>query len=186
MTERQSPNEGLAKRQNEDTQRAIEAPPALTRIDVFVDLEGIGIPRNVSRSIAKLQALASHLPLALMNIGYEIGTASAFASGKHQGSRMKEALSGVCTAHGWNLTWSSGIADTALTSAAMSRLHQGTLPNAILLVTNDHDFLGLVRILKNSGRFVFVVGPAVSKRFHAVVDRVEKLRDLLAGSTHHE
>lgn len=155
----------------------------MKKIDVFIDLEGIGMPQGIKRNILKIQEVGDNLRLALLREGYELRSVAGFARYKHPRNpinpRIREALSNAFKANGWSLTWSAEIADEALIAAVRNMIRDCTLAESILLIANDHDFIKLVRDIKNSGRFVMVAGPAVSKRLQIAADCAKKLWDFL-------
>jgi hypothetical protein len=77
------------------------------------------------------------------------------------------------------MTWSAGIADTALITCAEGRLSQGLAAEAIMIVSNDGDFTSLTRTLVSAEHRVIVSGKTVSRRLGKAATEVILLNDLI-------
>jgi hypothetical protein len=160
-------------------------PVPLKKIDVFMDLESIGVGEGIRRSRWKIDFIASTLPPALRGEKCRIASVTCFASymrptwAVYPG--VQNALRDVLRRHGWTMVWSRGIADVALIDDVTRRLANNTLSEAVMIVTNDHDFVSLVAKLRESGREVFVSGPQASKKFANIAHKVTSFWEYLGG-----
>ena len=157
----------------------------LKKIDVFIDCEGFGISFSLDSSLKKTEFLNKQLGPALNREGFESSTVAVFASYGRSSFKwepaVKKELWRVCHSYGWDMRWTSDIADTALIDYAKERLANGTLADTVLLIANDHDFCNLVCQIKSSNRSVIVCGLSVNKRLRAVADKTFEIRAFLGG-----
>lgn len=152
-------------------------------IDVFIDFEGIGRLENIRGWFAKIDVIAGRLPLALGRQGYTIASVNVFASYKRPNEIVppdfQRAVRKAMNAHGWKMSWSSMIADEVLVGDVRKSLVAGTLSDAVMIITSDHDFIALIRELTNAGRFVIVSGTAMNKRLQAHANVSIPLKEFL-------
>jgi hypothetical protein len=162
----------------------------MKKIDVYLDLEGIGRLEGGGELIDNVEILAERLPAALAASGFQLGSVigfasyySGFACGENAGrmvpfiiqSKWKKAF----REKGWTMVWSDVIADEALASSMRKSMLAGTLAEAVMLVTCDSDFIPLMRDVRESGRYVIVSGQSMSKRLPEYADRAVHLLELL-------
>jgi hypothetical protein len=140
----------------------------LKNTDVFIDLEGLGISFDLRVSIAMTKFIAHKLPLALEKEGYLISNVAAFACYKRTMGMvppsMQKSLRKAFALHRWTMIWSDCIADTTLIRAVDTGLSSGKLAESVMVITNDHDFIGLLDRIGTSGRESLVCGPSMSRK----------------------
>lgn len=166
-------------------------------IDIFIDLEGLGMSEVARRNVGKITYLAEELPIALRREGHDIASVTGFACYSRPNSFKCSSRRGVgrvyrivplwtqalvsdtFKSHGWKMVWSSSIADHALIHDVCDRLEKGVLSDTVMIIANDHDFIGLVNQLKEANRQVLVAGPGMNKRLQAAAHRAFHLWDFL-------
>ncbi|MES2087406.1 MAG: hypothetical protein V4467_00230 [Patescibacteria group bacterium] len=159
----------------------------VTDIDVFIDLEGVGLgrtrgpktPEEIERSV---NSLLDQIPVGLTREGFQLrqlwGTASLWRGKTFLSSRIQHSLHRSFVSHRGTMYWTTEIADYALIGEVQNRLALGTLASAVLLVANDHDFRPLVVKLLKAQRYVVVSGIEVSQRLSRVASRTISLWEL--------
>ncbi len=155
----------------------------MKKTDVFIDLEGLGISFSLGTSAALTKFIAHRLPPALEKEGYLVSDVTGFACYKRtmgivppstQKSLRKEFAS-----HGWRMIWSDCIADTALIREVDAGLSSDTLAESVLLIANDHDFIGILDRINASGRESLVCGPNMSRKLPKHARKAFSLWELL-------
>jgi hypothetical protein len=154
-------------------------------IDIFMDLEGLGISWDRSTGIRKIDFITDTLPTALEQENYTISTLTGFARYKHKNSIEQRSIQTMVrnkfSSYGWKMVWSNEFADLALIKDAEERLLKNSLAPTVMLVTNDHDFIKITRKITNSGRFVIISGPNMSKRLQHVAGKSFPFWQFLGG-----
>ncbi len=155
-------------------------------IHVFTDLEGLGKPISLVRTLESIKRVGKELGPALLREGYSIAGITGFACYKRKyrdiPAGVQWLIRDLLRGYGWNMVWSKEIADTALIGTVRNDLSIGALSKSVMIVANDRHFSTLVRQLRASGIFVFVSGPEMSHKLIKAADRAEKLWDFLARS----
>ena len=157
----------------------------MKNLDIFVDLEGIGIPGDHNRCRRKIDLMAEQLPSALLKEGYKIASLTGFACYKHPHEVISPLtqtnLRKMFTSHEWTMVWSDHIADLALMSHVEDQLAKGKLSESVMVVTSDHDFIKLIRLIQKSGREALVSGQSMNKRLQMAADRAMPFWEMLGG-----
>lgn len=156
----------------------------MDEIDIFLDLEGLGVVSPPFKDGARVNTLLDQLPLSLEEFGYRIREIWGTACVRPNRQRtlpgyVQITIKQVLIRHGGVMCWTEGIADEALNREVQRRLGEGSLAQTVLLVASDHDFVPLVRELTDSGRSVIISGHQVSERLAAVATRTIPLSELL-------
>jgi hypothetical protein len=140
----------------------------LKKTDVFIDLEGLGISFSLGISVAMAKFIAHRLPPALEKEGYLISDVVAFACYKRTMGmvppNIQRSLRKALALHKWTMVWSDCIADTALIKAVDTGLSSGKLTESVMIIANDHDFIGSLDRICASGRESLVCGPSMSRK----------------------
>lgn len=140
-------------------------------IDVFIDLEsfGFGVKRSEGRHVNKLGKYLENLLRSLRNQGYApqqvIGFA-CYAENRRQviPTELRLMVRNIFHLRGAQMFWGQFIADELLYAVVRSRKKMKVLQKTVFLLTNDGDFSGLVRELKEEQYTVVCSGPAMSKK----------------------
>lgn len=154
-------------------------------IAVFIDLENLGAPQGLRAWMQRIDQLFIGLPIGLRKRGYKIQFSYAVASSsglrkKPLSRHYQQRISGAVAQVGGRMHWSLGIADNALIVEAHKRLALKVLPHAVLLLTNDGDFIPLVEKLKKNGHHVIVAGQEMNRFLRAVASEAIPLQKLVA------
>ncbi len=155
----------------------------MKKTDVFIDLEGLGISFNLGVSVALAKFTAQRLPPALEKKGYLVSSVTGFACYKRTmgivpPSIQRSLIKSLAT-HDWTMIWSDCIADTALIKVVDAGLVSGKLAESVMIIANDHDFIGLLDRIGVSGRESLVCGSSMSRKLPKHAHRSFPLWELL-------
>lgn len=171
----------------------------MKKIDIFIDLENIGMSKRPSREVRNIKAIGERLGRALARIGHRPQKVMAFASFGVSSLRRyrtllrkefkgdmtvsqatQDKISEACSELGWTMVWHRGIADRTLEITVGRHLRDNTLESDVMLMTNDEDFVELVEKIKASGRKVIICGQSISKKLVEVADQTLHLWKFLS------
>lgn len=152
-------------------------------IDVFLDLEAIGVGHLPFGDGARANVLLDRLPGFLEGIDYVIrnlwGTACLRRPRGNLPGYVQVAVRNILLKHGGTMFWSREIADEALKREIRKRLAGNSISQTVLLVADDHGFTRTVVQLRESNRTVIVAGHHVSRQLVDSANRVIPLSDIL-------
>lgn len=153
-------------------------------IDVFVDLENVGLSWNVRRETEAIALLDSSLEAALEREGYALGTVTGFASyargGRGVPQGVQRDIREMFVSRGWEMVWSREIADEALVKRIRERKAKNELAVAVMIASNDHDFSEIIRWLQGEGHFVLAAGDSLSETLRTTATKAVNLREFLS------
>lgn len=144
-------------------------------IDVFLDLEQVGVGASFVGSGRRLQTLLREMPAFLEAEGYAIGkiwgTACLCRGTFNLPVKLQTDIKGVVARYGGTVVWTTENADKALMKEVRTRLANSSLAPAVLFVTGDRHFAPLVQELRAAGREVVVSCYAISKVLSRAADK---------------
>lgn len=154
-------------------------------IALFIDLEGLGMRQKANGNVRKIKWLFSKLPLALSAHGYEVSEATAFAALKGKRKKIvsgaiQRRVQGALSEFNVKMVWTENIADIVLIQEVNKRIAQKDLPHAVMLMANDGGFRPTIERLIDHKHFVFVTGPAISKKLQSSASLAVPLYELLS------
>ncbi|MEO8637359.1 MAG: NYN domain-containing protein [Candidatus Taylorbacteria bacterium] len=155
----------------------------MKKIDVFVDLEGVGRIEGYRDFPSKIKFIANGLTDALCDCGFTISSTQFFACYKRPREVIppgfQTKVCEVAAAFRCSMHWSNCIADTALIARIEYLLVSNALSEAVMIIASDHDFIAIIDKLRANGRYVLVSGTNMNKRLQNHAHKVVPLNELL-------
>ena len=157
----------------------------LRKIDVFIDIESLGMARSASKFIDRLISILSRLRPSLEAKGYEIQSAWA-ASGYALGrEKYRQRIGYIFAKYKVKMVWSEvrgpQVADKLIITEMSARLKLNTMAPAVLLITSDGDFSGIAHAVRQSKRHLIVAGSGVSLRLSNNADETLHIWNFLGA-----
>jgi hypothetical protein len=149
-----------------------------TNIQVFIDLENVQPPQAEERARKKVTSLLTGIHNYVESNGYSLGRVWACARMRGP-EKTRKVIDTVFADFGAVMFWTKKIiADTEIRQELIRCWDTGVLSPAILFISSDNDFAGVLYDLKGAGFEVLVSGAQVGGVLRQSANRVVSFADI--------